>query len=401
MAKIEIISIEVVNDMENYPELSFPNCAFEIKYRVKENFAIPLENVTIRWRRAANPTMTSNLRLPRTEHRCNRIVGEYSQIISYHKVNDRDITNGDYGEIDIDIEYAIGAGVNDSTAKTFRRNMLLWEVGRPTEFRVRFEHGSSVGDDGETGNFVEGPLTTNVTARDLRGIVDRINNNPNPDRALKIAAFVGNRIIGYLDQKGIMGTVADAINLFQALNNRVNVNDNEISTKYTISRVRKWAQYRDRITGDWVNGYFLEKLYAIEHFSVSPELSKQLNWGRSTIISEVCYITQGYEELADTSLRNESNEIRRMALQRWRFNRLNGISNRLIAGHIITIRRTLEGSIAGATLGSSNISHTLYEIRNRVPHHQEPGDMWEDELRGVPGNPDVAIGDYIRVEVRR
>jgi len=50
VAKIEIISIEVVNDMENYPELSFPNCAFEIKYRVKENFAIPLENVTIRWR---------------------------------------------------------------------------------------------------------------------------------------------------------------------------------------------------------------------------------------------------------------------------------------------------------------------------------------------------------------
>ena len=272
--------------------------------------------------------MTSNLRLPRTEYRCNRTVGEYSQIITYHKTNDMDVTKGDYGEIDIDIVYAIGVGVNDSTAKTFRRNMLLWEVGRPmgtSQVRIRYETEVNTIPN-ERARFLD-TRVARISERQLSNIFNQMQGRFSIDRDVVIS--VVSFFAGVLDPTSITDIV-DGIELSRELfmNRNATIGAAEpLEYRYNIEIVRKWVQYKDLRTGRWINAFYSDKAFVRERFF--PNQILETDFGFIETNRFLCFHAQWYRTLNISRVIAGNHEHRERLLVEWRLDMLgrNGEEN--------------------------------------------------------------------------
>ena len=398
-ARIRIISIDVFEDMLNHPQRSFPNCNFRIRYEVLERISAT-QSVRISWRKV--PSETCNLSLNRWAYTCKRSVGIHNEFIRYNKIRNDDITNGNYGSIDIDIEY--GATSRDRETVNFGR-LALRETGRPTAFRIRYEHVDNTVPS-ERGGFSPGIIRPpTVTSSQLNTIRRTIETGRRPinQRVLRVAGVVAGQIFGHLDKSGTIGRASTVIDLFQALQNTQSNSVGEISSTYRMVKVRKWAQYWDMSERRWANAYFVENAFSDETLKVSEQLNRTLQWPRGTLISFIRYLAPGYNTLNAENLGNDGDEHRRWLLMRWRANRLAGfVSNEGIPGYEVIVSRYLSDNpaLSDAAVNSSDVAHRLYEIDVRIHNHQNPNDMDVIEPSGIPGLPDIPANSFNQVQLR-
>jgi len=410
--RFELISVKVLDDPDNFPEAIYPNCFFEVTFNLKESIATPMMhgNKTIEIM-FSNANSTDNLRLD-TSRNIN-ITGstptgiQTVRVPYFKKVVDPD--RGDFGRMNVSIRYRRGLGNIDVTERPSRwQNILLYEVGRPGdgEVRLRFETRQNA-NPADRNNFMRDD-DGKISARNLDNLFNRMQGRfaGSVDTNIAIsgvtlalgaagavasAAGAAPAVVAAAGIASTLTMIASGADLVRSVFSTGSTSNAEpLEWLYRIEYTRKWAQYKDKGTGKWLNAFYSERAFVMEHFK--PESNFQRDFGFRVTRRFFRYDAEWYRTLGSATINpislRDGGVHRARLLREWRIHRRhnNGGSNVNKPGRSVQLIRHLTGDLAHRMNNSNRdqipleVSIEAYRIPfSAIQFHQDPDRMTDRE----------------------